>query len=901
MGSILQEAQAAATAAAAGTSNPERVAQCFHELERRYPDLLAQVCGNTERLRWLATVFNLSRFLSDEVLRHPEWMLQVDAVERVRTADEYNRRLRDFLANAAGTDETELPLHFALFRRRELLRILIRDGLGAPVSEVTEEISSLAEAILDHALKEVLTRAEAKHGRAVTEHGSAGFAIIALGKLGGRELNYSSDIDLLFVYSGSGETTGPHAITNKEFFNKVATQITNLLSTYTPAGVCYRVDLRLRPDGTLGEVSASLPGAKQYYSTRARDWELQMLVKARAVAGDVGVAEELLDFVRPLIYSTTLDFSTIETMSVTRERLSEKLSKKRLKDEQLDVKLAPGGIRDIEFLAQCLQRLHGARNSKVQHTGTLFALSSLLDGDLLSPTEHAQLAAAYNFLRTLEHRLQFDEDRQTHTLPSDPIELERLARRMLEPLSGADLLGRLNRHLENVHAIYDRIVHAQRPLSYTESLPPVPPAETAPETRTAVQDLFSSTSEKGLQMAAGVADCAAMLFKLSPYLGEQLSRNPDLVAEVERVATAPDVRPAFEGMAARLKDVDGLGRFYAREMFRILTASVCVPEPVFKTLDRASGLTEFFIARAYRIALEQALAHAREHATATRPFADPQVQMMVVALGRLGMREFDLGSDADLLFILPDAESSRQQFWTRVAERMIEIVSTYRGNGPVLSLDTRLRPNGREGMLVQTESAYVDFFSGKAEAWQGMAYMKARGVAGDLERTTTFLSELQQVDWRRYGQGGRSRQNLRQMRLRLEREQGSVAPLKAGRGGYYDADFLLMYLRLRGAGMFFKSLNTPERIDVVEKMGHLDREDAALLLRATTFFRAVDHAYRIVFGRAESKLPGPGPERERVAELVHRWTGEPTSAQTLPDQLLYLQDRVRRLFDATFG
>ena len=159
------------------------------------------------------------------------------------------------------------------------------------------------------------------------------------------------------------------------------------------------------------------------------------------------------------------------------------------------------------------------------------------------------------------------------------------------------------------------------------------------------------------------------------------------------------------------------------------------------------------------------------------------------------MREFDLASDADLLFILPDSESGNHLFWTRVAEHLIEILTTYTGDGTILSIDTRLRPNGREGLLVQTESAYVEYFSTSAKAWEGIAYMKARAVAGDTDRATRFLNELQQVDWRRYGQGGRSKSDLHQMRLRLQREQAEATPLKAAVGGYYDADFILMYLR----------------------------------------------------------------------------------------------------------
>jgi glutamate-ammonia-ligase adenylyltransferase len=197
--------------------------------------------------------------------------------------------------------------------------------------------------------------------------------------------------------------------------------------------------------------------------------------------------------------------------------------------------------------------------------------------------------------------------------------------------------------------------------------------------------------------------------------------------------------------------------------------------------------------------------------------------MMVVALGRLGMSEFDLGSDADLVFIIPDADVSEQRYWTGVAERMIRTLGSYTGEGLMFAIDTRLRPNGREGQLVLSEAAYKAYFESHAEAWEGISYMKSRAIAGDVERATVFLHELQDVDWRRYGQSMRSRRDLMEMRMRVEREQGPRNPLKAGVGGYYDIDFALMYLRLKGAGIFYKVLNTPERIDVIEKMGHLSR------------------------------------------------------------------------------
>jgi len=279
----------------------------------------------------------------------------------------------------------------------------------------------------------------------------------------------------------------------------------------------------------------------------------------------------------------------------------------------------------------------------------------------------------------------------------------------------------------------------------------------------------------------------------------------------------------------------------------------------------------------------------------------PADQMLVIALGRLGMREFDLASDADLVFVLPDADTSEQQFWTGVAERMIHAISAYTGQGVIFMVDTRLRPNGREGALVQSATNYKEYFAKRAEAWEGIAYMKSRGVAGNVTRATDFLHELQDVDWRRYGQSGRSRKELAQMRARLEKEQGARNPLKAGRGGYYDIDFALMYLRLKGAGIFFKVLNTPERIDVIEKMGHLEREDAEFLRDAATFYRAIDHGLRISAGHAEGSLPS-APEQMRIlTELVRRWTPEHLHDRSLDAKLAQIREGTRKFFDRVFS
>jgi glutamate-ammonia-ligase adenylyltransferase len=909
----------------------------------RHPAVFHQLVRSRAGLRCLIAIFSYSHFLAEEISENPAWIEEVAHAPdlfRAWLPHELEQTLEAFIEI---TGNASLAQSLALFRRKQLLRIVLRDILEfGSLPEITEEISNLAGVILHTAYRRIREELAARYGRpmAAAPDGSereTEFSVVALGKLGGCELNYSSDIDLMFLYSENGRTDGPVQISNKEFYKKLANQLTELLSTYTPDGICYRIDLRLRPEGRFGEVCISLEGAKHYYESRARDWELQMLIKARVVAGETGPGRQLLDFVEPRIYSTSTDFSAIEVVSEARERISEKQLARRggQGPSGFDIKLARGGIRDIEFLVQCLQRLHGGRDPWVRHGGTMLALSRLHDKQLLSESEYSRLMDSYVFLRHLEHRLQFLDDRQTHTLPSDTLDLDLLARRMpvseLGPGASADgLRARLNRLLEDVSEIYDRVIHAQKPMYYTAVLQPSsePPAEPpspppsnlvrfldqrAPAlarllagrnvTRSArsleyflERALSSEEWMDVLDSDGAVAECLLDLFDHSAYFSEQFIRFPELTGAVRDAAHNNGAKRDYSVLASGLQNASDLRRFFRCEMTRLQCESVCLRAPVFQTLAATSDLADAVIASAYRMALEDVLT--------TRPPRTPgyevRDQLMVIALGRLGQREFDLASDADLIFAIPDGDCCEQLFWTRVAERAIALITAYTGEGVIFAVDTRLRPNGREGKLVQTATAFKDYFEHNAEAWEGIAYMKARAVAGDLGAATVFLNELQDVDWRRWGQSGRSRRDLREMRARLEKEQGGTNPLKAGRGGYYDIDFALMYLRLKSAGVFFKVLNTPERIDIIERMGHLEREDAAFFRDAAVFYRALDHALRIFSGYAEGTLPNSEAKLEALTELVARWTPEHLHTQPLKVELTHIQARTRDLFDRLF-
>ena len=932
--------------------DPDQTLHYLHRFQDERPEALHRLGTSPSGLQALVAIFGNSRFLSEAVLRSPEWLeelLHTQSLDAVLTADQYEWRLENFLnMETSGPPSAEL---LARFRRKQLLRIVLKDVYEvAGVAEVTEELSNLADAILRVTYQRIFRELERRFGTpmVVDKAGNAepcGLCVFALGKLGGRELNYSSDIDLMFFYRGPGNTNGSNSISNKEFFQKLCHLFCDTLSTYTAEGMCYRVDLRLRPEGSIGEICISFDAAQAYYKNRARDWELQMLLKARAAAGDRRLASDFLDFVEPLIYSTTLDFSKVEAVSETRMRIQEKANMARRGERHVDVKLEPGGIRDVEFLVQCLQRLHGGRDKWIRHAGTLLALFRLREKEFLSAAEYAVLSGAYQFLRNVEHRLQFDHDRQVHSLPEEQWQRDALARKM-PPSDGGSIADgdalevKLRSHFGEVLSIHERVIHSQQSAYFTEegprNLAPMPVGPDYEKADDRPQPLVATNAIRFLDQKApdvaqqirrrplrrghrylevfaerlvsqpqwlalldgnpGVLGDVLNVFELSPYFSEQLIRRFDFLSELLAMHNPLETDVPYTDLVSVLEDSAELRTFYHRELFRILAESISLERPVFETLGRCSQLADAAIQTAYRIALADVLA---KQAPGIKDY-QPRDQMMVIALGRLGMLEFDLGSDADLLFVVPPRDAEALPFWRAVAQRMINLLSSYTADGIIFAVDTRLRPDGRSGSLVQTEDSYRTYFEHRAEAWEGLAFMKSRAVAGDMKQSDRFLSEIQQLDWRRYGQSGRSRVELASMRARLENEQGNENPLKSGRGGFYDIDFSLLYLRLRSAGIFFPVLNTLQRIDVVEKMGHIERSDADFLRDAATFYRAVDHGLRLSTGKSQGDLPKSSVQSETLLELVRKWTPHYLHDQPLELELAQIQERTNAFFRELF-
>lgn len=440
-------------------------------------------------LAHLLTLAGNSPFLAETLLRHPENIAWLKAeternFDRIKSREQLSEELARFITRATDVDDAT---RLARFKRREMLRIYLRDCLGiAALSEVTEELSNLADVILSYSLArahQVLTKL---HGTPQT-HDERGriekseFAILALGKLGCRELNYASDIDLLFLYSSGGETSGdgrsPESIIgNKEFFARAAELVVQMIGRSSEEGAVYRIDLRLRPYGRDGDLVWDIERAADYYHHRAHNWERQALIRARVSAGSEAVVAGFLEKVRDAIFSKDALPETLEGVRRAKEKIDRK---EAARGRGFNVKLGPGGIREIEFIAQALQLKHGGREPWVRSAQTLIVLARLAEKNYLSEAERARLSAAYTFLRTVEHRLQMEHGAQIHTLPASQERLAILARRC--GYSQADnpvapFIRDLQKHTSEVRAVYNRVfVDAPPSETRSEALPRVAP------------------------------------------------------------------------------------------------------------------------------------------------------------------------------------------------------------------------------------------------------------------------------------------------------------------------------------------------------------------------------------------------------------------------------------------
>ena len=832
--------------------------------------------------------------------------------------------------------------------RREFLRIGAAEILGTkPVAQIGRELADLADVVVELVLETCQHSLWQEHGQPLDERGRpARFLVVGLGKYGGQELNYSSDIDLIFVWDGEGETQperGGTQLENSEFFHRLGQRVVQALSEMTKEGFFYRVDMRLRPEGTSGTLTHSLRASWTYYETRGELWERQMLIKARRVAGSQTLGEQYAAMLRPFIYPAHFHSSPHEEIRRIKERIEASI-RERPRGEN-NIKLQAGGIRDIEFIVQCLQLLYGGSHPQVRFHNTLAALDRLATMSALTAAEASALKGAYQFFRRVENLLQIASGRPDYAIPDDARALALImgygdARSFANALAG--------------HRLRVRRLFAA--LFYSDAPAPPPPTwllEIESGSEAACADLAErgfvdgEAAHRRLQRLAGMelllSGGRAHFEALLPELLNSLAAAPDpdqgllrFTQLVEAYGAPGALYTSFQehtGFRSLIIAICGSSRFLADLLRRdpaLLDSLVdqagqgLESEPVRGDLDAIARMQKQSL---LRIGADDLMGLATEEETflrltelgdevlqavyelAWRPlvrrWGKPRnrqgrdVRFAVLAAGKFGGREVDFGSDLDLFFVYESDGKTRRGvpnsvFFIEFSQQLITLLA----EGGLYSVDARLRPEGASAPMAISLVGYRRYLAQRAATWERMALSRARQVAGDAEFGTRVLRAIERFVYSAEADANLAVQ-MQDMRRRMEPQSRRRVriDIKRGPGGIVDIEFVAQILVLKW-GFRDRRLrvgSTRHALQLLVEQGCLDPERGRFLLDAYEDLRAVEKGMRIASDKADDALP-TGRELEILSRALRA-----EDVATFQDEVEACMRQTRRVFSAVFA
>jgi glutamate-ammonia-ligase adenylyltransferase len=871
---------------AADTLNPPQVQNTLERLAESWPadaaplgDLIEQFPLGEPALLHLISV---SSVCAARLVLHPDILLWLARPE-ISDAPRGPRAMLVDLQRA-GEDSTFAGNFAALrfWKGREMTRIALREVAGAaPLEETTLELSGLAEICLREVYTYWDSELRSRRGGPATP-----FAILGLGKLGGRELNHSSDIDVIFVYGEEGQVS-PN-LTYHEWFNELGAKIIETFAAHDPPGALFRIDLRLRPEGTAGPLARSIDSMENYYAGFGETWERLALIKARGIAGSRELAYEFLRQHQPFIFPKSPTRDVLEEIGGIKRRIERDI----VGHENIgrDVKLGAGGIREIEFVVQALQLLHGARHAFLQETSTLKVLPVLADLELLPHEEARVLENAYRFLRRVEHRLQIEAEQQTHTVPENSDALSRLSG-SLGFSSSKEFNATLREHMRQVRTIFRRVISE-----------PTGPAEVAKENlsifrdeKTAAKSLADLAKAPGgfhvaprtrqvlrnlrpllFRWLEGAADpdtalnqfirfveaygLRSMLFELlvvnpkllellvktfdgSRHAGDLLIRRPQLLEEItrpgmlDRQADLAHHLKRLEALDISAESLDPLRAYRQTQLLRIFLRDVLGLAPLSSILAEHSALAEACVVFVNRL-------------------RGSESDLTIIALGKFGGSEIGYGADLDVVFAGEDV---------RAAQHLMVAMAQPTGEGSIWTLDARLRPDGEKGILSCSLAAYETYYQTRGQLWEAQALTRARPIAGPLQNE--FMDLARRV-WRSAGQRPDLFAQVDAMLQRIQRNRGSSSDeldFKTGTGGIIEAEFLVQALQMRAR------IWNPQMIGALQDLveaGVMTRSDAAALKNHYDHLRSIESVLRRWENKSVSILPADKIQQEQLARRV---------------------------------
>jgi [glutamine synthetase] adenylyltransferase / [glutamine synthetase]-adenylyl-L-tyrosine phosphorylase len=799
-------------------------------------------------------LIRLSRYAARVLAAKPELASELGAPRFSR------EEMSAALAGAARDDESALRQRLRRLRTRVFLRVMARDLAGeAPLEEVCGAMSDLAELSLAAALDWL---------------GATELVVVGMGKLGGRELNVSSDIDLVFLHpSGEGAA----------HVEPAARRLIRLLDDATEDGFVFRVDLRLRPYGGAGPLVASYDFLESYFVTQGREWERYAWIKARPLTGRAH--EELSAIVRPFVFRKYLDYATLDAMRALHAEVRREVERRELANH---IKLGPGGIREIEFVAQALQLVRGGREPALTARPTLEVLAALARARHLPELAAGELALAYRFLRRVEHCLQYLDDAQRHELPEDAEDRARLARMMrFERWEGfaaelSALRAAVTRHFESIFAEHADEAPAPWPehprlaaLRASQRYAALPDASrrrldrVVPALARAAEHASDpeETLVRGIALLEAIASRAAYLALLaehpdalervariisaSSWAAEFITRHPLLLDELldDRLLHEPPDAAAFAAAArARLAAAAGdterrmniLRELHQAAVFRLLAQDLAGLLSVERLADHLSALAD----RVLELALDCAWAELpRRHRSEAPRFA-------VIGYGKLGGKELGYASDLDIIFLYDDVHEQAMEVYSRLAQRLNSWLSTRTTSGLLFETDLELRPSGASGLLVSSVPAFARYQGSSAWAWEHQALTRARYCAGDTAVGAAF-EKIRDDILTRSRDARVLAADIRAMREKLHAAHPNASALfdlKHDAGGMIDVEFAVQYLVLAHAHKhrdLVGNLGNIALLRMAAGHGLLDADLAERSRNAYREFRRRQHALRL--------------------------------------------------------
>lgn len=887
------------------------------ELAERYPGERQRLSRNAGLLADVLTIVSFSPLLATTLLQHKSYFAWLDRQRRAASV----RSKEDLLESLARFEMTHSTLEpnviLSRFRRRELLRIYLQDVRDLEtIAEITEEISNLADAILEHALRLARQELDNRYGPPLETDDKgrateARFCIVALGKLGSLELNYASDIDLLFLYSSEGNTSGTGSrgtVTNREYFVKLAEQIIKLVGQQTGEGAAYRVDMRLRPHGRVGALAIPVNEAVSYYLETARPWERQVLIRSRGCAGDVDLFKRFAQKVERRVFSNG---GTVADALRNVRQSKDKINFEKRSAEGLNVKIGIGGIREIEFISQALQLAYGGKDEWLREPHTLISLTRLADRGLISETEHTDLASAYTFLRRVEHRIQMEHGLQTHLVPNDPDRRTLIAKRMyFERL--ADFDAALNLHTGAVSKAFRRI------FGVDEESEPETPADVLPSdadvripigtpVEPALGAAISSLEKSGFDADATALAKLGELATASPHFAGFVAANPSLI---EILPHASEAFAVHDYAAVFMRDVAAERTFagriaqmrqrHSRFMFEIAVAEIFGKISMGDAKTHQTTLAEASVNSAVAIVKDE-LALRIGRPIDRFPFA-------VLGLGKLGGNAMDYGSDLDLVLVYDDESPlayadpeslTPAVVFGKAVELFVTTLSAMTREGSLYRVDLRLRPDGKNGAPANGISSFLNYFETRAAVWEWLAYVKLRGVGGDLGLAERAADRARGIIHRRAltADPDEIRSEALRVREMLElqkagRKRRSI-DIKYGEGGLLDVYFAMRYLQLRDdVPDDDTDRSTVSMLNTLYNRGSLSAGEHQSLAAGYSFLSELDHYLRLTIGRA-TKLP---PGREVLARIASMM--KMPSVNDLHERLAFHRMEIRASFES---